>query len=177
MQNTNIKKEDLSMIKRGDYQYPPKEGFILTHFLTVADVKRSAEFYLRILGGNAVREGEPTIIQIANSWLILNVGGGPTDDKPTVTLRTPQNPNEVSSFIVQVVCLPHPDQSVLLYHAYLLPTFEAGFMNRFERIFPRSHSVVLKGAGHFTPEEPPDEISSAIMSWWQSLREIKLLAS
>ena len=80
MQNTNIKKEeDLSMSKGGDYQYPPKEGFILTHFLTVADVKRSAEFYLRILGGNVVREGEPTIIQIANSWLILNVGGGPAD--------------------------------------------------------------------------------------------------
>jgi len=97
---TNTKKEeDLSMIIRGDYQYPPKEGFILTHFLTVADVKRSAEFYLRILGGNVVREGEPTIIQIANSWLILNVGGGPTDDKPTVTLHTPQNPNEVSSFM------------------------------------------------------------------------------
>jgi len=55
---TNTKKEeDLSMIIRGDYQYPPKEGFILTHFLTVADVKRSAEFYLRILGGNVVREG------------------------------------------------------------------------------------------------------------------------
>jgi len=75
---TNTKKEeDLSMIIRGDYQYPPKEGFILTHFLTVADVKRSAEFYLRILGGNVVREGEPTIIQIANSWLILNVGWRP----------------------------------------------------------------------------------------------------
>jgi catechol 2,3-dioxygenase-like lactoylglutathione lyase family enzyme len=97
---TNTKKEEgVSMIKRGDYQYPPKEGFILTHFLTVADVKRSAEFYLRILGGNVVREGEPTIIQIANSWLILNVGGGPTDDKPTVTLHTPQNTNEVSSFM------------------------------------------------------------------------------
>ncbi len=78
---------------------PPKEGFIQTHFLTVADVKRSAEFYLRILGGTVVRSGEPTIIHIANSWLILNVGGGPTDDKPTVTLRPPQNPNEVSSFL------------------------------------------------------------------------------
>jgi lactoylglutathione lyase len=87
------------MITREDYQLPPKEGFILTHFLTVADVKRSAEFYLRILGGTVVRSGEPTIIQIANSWLILNVGGGPTDDKPTVTLRPPQNPNEVSSFL------------------------------------------------------------------------------
>ena len=89
----------MTSTKKGDYQLPPKEGFILTHFLTVADVKRSAEFYLRILGGKIVREGEPTIIEIANSWIILNVGGGPTDDKPTVTLRTPQNQNEASSFM------------------------------------------------------------------------------
>jgi predicted enzyme related to lactoylglutathione lyase len=87
------------MIKREDYQLPPKEGFVLTHFLTVADVKRSAEFYVRIFGGTIVRSGEPTIIQLANSWLIVNVGGGATDDKPTVTLRPPQNPNEVSSFL------------------------------------------------------------------------------
>jgi lactoylglutathione lyase len=52
-----------------------------------------------IFGGNVVREGEPTIIQIANSWLILNVGGGPTDDKPAVTLCMPQNPNEASDFM------------------------------------------------------------------------------
>jgi predicted enzyme related to lactoylglutathione lyase len=89
----------MTTTKKGGYQLPPKEGFILTHFLTVSDVKRSAEFYLRILGGQVVREGEPTIIEIANSWLILNKGGGPTDDKPTVTLRTPQNPNEVSNFM------------------------------------------------------------------------------
>jgi len=100
MQNINdTKEEESTMIKRRDYQLPPKEGLILTHFLTVADVNRSAEFYLRILGGNIVREGEPTIIQIANSWIILNVGGGPTDDKPTVTLRTPQNHNEASNFM------------------------------------------------------------------------------
>ncbi|MDP9290412.1 MAG: VOC family protein [Thermoproteota archaeon] len=89
----------MTIIKTGEYEYTPKEGFILAHFLTVADVKRSAEFYLRILGGKVIRNGEPTIIQIANSWMVLNVGGGPTDDKPTVTLHTPQNPNEVSSFV------------------------------------------------------------------------------
>ena len=87
------------MTTQEDYQFPPKEGFILTHFLTVADVQRSAEFYQRILGGTVVRSGEPTIIRIANSWLIVNVGGGPTDDKPQVTLRTPQDPNEASSFL------------------------------------------------------------------------------
>lgn len=89
----------MTITKNGDYQIPPKEGFILTHFLTVTNVKRSAEFYLRILGGDIVLVGEPTIIQTANSWIILNIGGGPTDDKPTVTLRTPQNPNEASSFM------------------------------------------------------------------------------
>ena len=83
-----------------DNRYAPKEGFVLTHFLTVADVKRSVEFYLRIFGGKVIRNGEPTIVKIANSWIVLNVGGGPTDDKPTITLRTPQNPNEASNFMI-----------------------------------------------------------------------------
>jgi catechol 2,3-dioxygenase-like lactoylglutathione lyase family enzyme len=81
------------------YSLPPKEGFVLTHFLTVADVKRSADFYSRVLGGTVVREGEPSVIQLANSWIIVNVGGGPTDDKPAVTLHTPDNPTEATSFM------------------------------------------------------------------------------
>jgi catechol 2,3-dioxygenase-like lactoylglutathione lyase family enzyme len=88
------------MSKDRNNAYYPKEGFVLTHFLTVADLKRSSEFYLRIFGGEVVRSGEPTIIQIANSWIVLNQGGGPTDDKPTVTLRTPANPNEASNFMI-----------------------------------------------------------------------------
>ena len=87
------------MSNSAEYSLPPTEGFVVTHFLTVADVSRSAEFYVHVFGGTVVRSGEPTIIQVANSWLIVNVGGGPTDDKPTVTLRTPQNPHEVSSFL------------------------------------------------------------------------------
>ena len=88
------------MTQREDsYQFPPKEGFIVTHFLTVADVKRSAEFYSHILGADVVVNSEPTVLRLANTWLIVNVGGGPTDDKPDVTLRTPQNPQEFSSFL------------------------------------------------------------------------------
>jgi lactoylglutathione lyase len=83
-----------------DNAYYPKEGFVLTHFLTVSDPERSAEFYLRIFGGEVIRRGEPTIIQIANSWLVFNKGGGPTDDKPALTLRTPPNLNEVSNFMI-----------------------------------------------------------------------------
>lgn len=82
-----------------DYALPPKEGIVLTHFLTVADVSRAADFYARVLGGKIIREGEPTIIQLANSWVIVNVGGGPTDDKPAVTLHPPENSNEATSFM------------------------------------------------------------------------------
>jgi lactoylglutathione lyase len=101
MQNTDNKKEQgMGVIEREKYEYTPKEGFVLTHFLTVADIKRSAEFYLRIFGGQVIRSGQPTIIQIVNSWLVLNVGGGPTDDKPDITLSTPQNLNEASNFMI-----------------------------------------------------------------------------
>ena len=77
----------------------PTEGFVLTHFLVVSDQDRSREFYRSLFGGSVVRERDPVILRVANSWLILNLGGGPTDDKPGVTLRTPQDPNETSAFL------------------------------------------------------------------------------
>jgi lactoylglutathione lyase len=77
----------------------PTEGFVLTHFLVVSDQNRSREFYRSLFGGRVVRERDPVILKVANSWLILNVGGGPTDDKPEVTLTTPQKPNETSAFL------------------------------------------------------------------------------
>ena len=77
----------------------PTEGFVLTHFLVVSDQERSREFYRSLFGGLFVRERDPVILRVANSWLILNVGGGPTDDKPEVTLATPQDPNETSAFL------------------------------------------------------------------------------
>jgi catechol 2,3-dioxygenase-like lactoylglutathione lyase family enzyme len=77
----------------------PKQGIVLTHFLVASDVERSRRFYADVLGGEVLREGEPTIIALANSWIIINVGGPPTDDKPTVTLDTPRDPDLVSSFL------------------------------------------------------------------------------
>ena len=52
-----------------------------------------------MLGGETVRVGEPSFVALANSWIIINAGGGPTDDKPTVTLETPPDPDRVSSFL------------------------------------------------------------------------------
>jgi catechol 2,3-dioxygenase-like lactoylglutathione lyase family enzyme len=77
----------------------PSEGILLTLFITSSNVQRSRDFYTEVLGGEPVMEGEPTIIQFANSWIILNQGGGPTDDKPDVTIETPQDPNRVSIFL------------------------------------------------------------------------------
>jgi predicted enzyme related to lactoylglutathione lyase len=36
---------------------------------------------------------------LANSWIILNTGGGPTPDKPDVTLESPPPPTLVNSFL------------------------------------------------------------------------------
>ena len=77
----------------------PKEGFALTHFIVVEDVERSRRFYADVLGGEVVMEGEPSIVALANGWVIINVGGGPTEDKSTVTLETPRDPDRVSSFL------------------------------------------------------------------------------
>ena len=85
------------------YQMPPREGFTVAHFITVADIERSARFYERVFGARILSRGDssgaPGYIQIANTWLIVNVGGGPTPDKPTVTLSVPPDPDAVSSFM------------------------------------------------------------------------------
>ncbi|HUA04562.1 MAG TPA: VOC family protein [Solirubrobacteraceae bacterium] len=77
----------------------PTEGFVLTNFIVVSDVERSRRFYSEVLGGEVVMAGEPSIVALANSWIIINVGGGPTEDKPTVTLEPPQDPDRTSAFL------------------------------------------------------------------------------
>jgi catechol 2,3-dioxygenase-like lactoylglutathione lyase family enzyme len=76
---------------------------VLAHFIVSDDVERSRRFYTEVLGGKPVIGGEAndevTYVALANSWIIINVGGGPTDDKPNVTLETQPDPNRVSSFL------------------------------------------------------------------------------
>jgi catechol 2,3-dioxygenase-like lactoylglutathione lyase family enzyme len=84
-------------------QLHPRDGFVVSLFITVADIDRSADFYERVFGGRVLSRGDSKgasgHIQIANTWLIVNVGGGPTPDKPTVTLSVPADPDKVSSFM------------------------------------------------------------------------------
>lgn len=85
------------------YRMPPHDGFSVAHFLTVADISRSADFYEKVFEGRVLSRGDdsgaPGYIQIANTWLIVNVGGGPTPDKPSVVLSAPTDPDAVSSFM------------------------------------------------------------------------------
>jgi len=85
------------------YQMPPQDGFTVTQFLTVADIERSLRFYETVFGGRVLSRGDskgaPGYLQLANTWLILNVGGGPTPDKPSVTLSVPPDPDSFSSFM------------------------------------------------------------------------------
>jgi catechol 2,3-dioxygenase-like lactoylglutathione lyase family enzyme len=77
----------------------PTEGIVITHFIVSRDVERSRRFYTEVLGGETVLEGEPSIVALANGWIIINVGGGPTDDKPAVTLEAPSDQDRVSAFL------------------------------------------------------------------------------
>ena len=90
-------------VEQKSYEMPPREGFTVTLFLTVADIDRSARFYETVFGGRIESRGDskgaPGYIQIANTWLIVNVGGGPTPDKPAITLGVLADPYKISSFM------------------------------------------------------------------------------
>ena len=74
-------------VDQKSYQMPPRDGITVAHFLTVADVERSLRFYETVFGGRIASKGDskgaPGYIQIANTWLIVNVGGGrhPTNQR------------------------------------------------------------------------------------------------
>ena len=70
---------------------------IVCHFIVSDDVERSARFYTEVLGGRVVFGPVPTNIELANTYIIINGGGGPTDDKPTVTLETPSDTDRVAA--------------------------------------------------------------------------------
>jgi catechol 2,3-dioxygenase-like lactoylglutathione lyase family enzyme len=77
----------------------PTQRMVVCCFITSDDVDRSRRFYTEVLGGTVVFGPVPTNVALANSFIVINAGGGPTDDKPTVTLETPPDPDRISSFL------------------------------------------------------------------------------
>jgi lactoylglutathione lyase len=90
------------MVLLGLMSQPNKNNeldFVLTNTLIVADIQRSVAFYRDVLGATVLREGQPTLLRLGNIWLTINVGGGPTDDKPEVIASPPCDPNLLSFFL------------------------------------------------------------------------------
>jgi catechol 2,3-dioxygenase-like lactoylglutathione lyase family enzyme len=92
-----------TQVENKTYEMPPRDGFSVTLFFTVAEIERSLRFYEKVFGARILSRGDgkgaPGYIQIANTWLIVNVGGGPTPDKPSVMLSVLADQNKISSFM------------------------------------------------------------------------------
>jgi len=75
----------------------PVAGMELTHILVVADIARARSFYRDVLGAEVVREygGTSCVLRAFGTWLLLVTGGGPTEDKPSVTFAPPDDPDTV----------------------------------------------------------------------------------
>jgi catechol 2,3-dioxygenase-like lactoylglutathione lyase family enzyme len=82
----------------GDAAHEGRE-ILVTHFIVSDDLERSVRFYSEVLGGKVGAIGPPAAIDLHGTWIIINEGGGPTDDKPTVILQTPPDPDRVSAFL------------------------------------------------------------------------------
>ena len=83
----------------------PLEDMELTHILVASDLERSRAFYRDVLGAELYREygGSSIVFRFLGNWLLVVTGGGPTEDKPTVTFASPLDPDVVSaSFTIRV---------------------------------------------------------------------------
>jgi catechol 2,3-dioxygenase-like lactoylglutathione lyase family enzyme len=80
---------------------PTPDELVVTNLIVCDDVEASTRFYSDILGGTIARSGGPgpTIVKLANAWITLVTGGGPTPDKPTVNLAAPTDHDQVDSFL------------------------------------------------------------------------------
>ena len=83
----------------------PDESMELTTILVVSDIARSTGWYRDVLGADLSREygGTSAVFSFRGTWLLLVAGGGPTEDKPTVTVAEPADPDRVDhAFTIRV---------------------------------------------------------------------------
>ncbi|MEL7208469.1 MAG: VOC family protein [Actinomycetota bacterium] len=86
----------------GDF---PTDDMALTHILVVSDLDRSKAWYEDVLGARAHREygGDSAVFDFTGTWLLLVTEGGPTEDKPSVTMAPPTDPDRIDhSFTIRV---------------------------------------------------------------------------
>ena len=76
----------------------------ITQILVVSDIEASQDWYVNVLGAELFRAyGTSVVLSFLGTWLLLVTEGGPTDDKPGVSMVPPSDPSRVtSSFTIRV---------------------------------------------------------------------------
>jgi len=83
----------------------PTTGVLATHFVVARDLETTTRFYSDVLGGEVVFDGTrigqgvPNYVKLANIWIIVNIGGGPTPDKPDIVLDVHDDPTRFDTFL------------------------------------------------------------------------------
>jgi hypothetical protein len=75
------------------------EGFFTTHVFTVSDLDKSEGLLCPNSWRKSDQAGQSLYIELGNTWIILDSGGGPIPGKPEVLLETPSDLNRVNSFL------------------------------------------------------------------------------
>jgi Glyoxalase/Bleomycin resistance protein/Dioxygenase superfamily len=68
---------------------------VVTILLIVKDVARTRRFYEQVFGAQRIEDDDPAVLRLDNTWLLINSGDAPTDDKPTVTVASPADPDRL----------------------------------------------------------------------------------
>ncbi|HXI81739.1 MAG TPA: VOC family protein [Verrucomicrobiae bacterium] len=83
----------------------PTDATDLTRLLVVDDLTRSVAWYRDVLGAEVVGEygGTSAVLRFVGAWLLLVTGGGPTDDKPDMTMAPPADPDRADAELIVAV--------------------------------------------------------------------------
>lgn len=74
----------------------PEESAVLTHILVVKDTDISSEWYEKVLGAEIYRQYDASVvIKFLDNWILLVEEGGPTEDKPNVSMVYPKKLTDV----------------------------------------------------------------------------------
>ncbi|QOD94244.1 VOC family protein [Chryseoglobus sp. 28M-23] len=78
------------------------EARVMTNMLVVEDATASRDWYVKVLGASVYGEygGTSVVLDLLGNWLLLVTGGGPSPEKPTVTLAAPGDADHVSSQLI-----------------------------------------------------------------------------
>jgi catechol 2,3-dioxygenase-like lactoylglutathione lyase family enzyme len=141
--------EESAMTSSTDF---PTTGVELRYLLVASDYARSLAFYCDVLGAKVVRQISDVLclLSFGGSELLLMVGGGPTQDKPTVTFAPPTDPDTVSSELnIRVPgCVAAYEVLRSRGAEFLTPPVDWGYEVRAFLRDPDGHLIELTQSGH-----------------------------